>query len=137
MFETLLLSYLKSVSALTTLVGNRIYTEAAPQGAVYPFVIYSEITEVPSYVYTGERSGLYEKHFQFDCYATTRATCRAIRDSIDGAFANAIARGDWGSPPSIKLLGSFLTLSENMDQYEPDPKVPRITLQYKFLYNVL
>jgi hypothetical protein len=137
MFETELLSYLKSVSALTTLVGNRIYTEAAPQGAVYPFLIYSEVSETPDYVMSGQRSSLVEKCFQFDCYATTRSGARAVRDALRSALSYDNCAGDWGSPPTIHMNGAFLELSEHTDKYEPDPKVPRITEQYKFLYNLL
>jgi hypothetical protein len=137
MFETELLSYLKSVSALTTLVGNRIYTEAAPQGAVYPFVVYSEITDPTEYVMSGKKSSLSEAHYQFDCYATTRAVARSVRDAIADALDIDNCSGDWGSPPTIAMNAAFQTLNENIDRYEPDPKVPRITLQYKFLFNPL
>lgn len=35
-------SYLLSKSSITTLVGSRIYPQEAPQGAVYPRIIYQE-----------------------------------------------------------------------------------------------
>lgn len=94
-FETSLVTFLKSKTAITALVGNRIFPNVIPQwtketrdrfGEPYPALRYvSEISE--RHRHLGGRGTLREAEVQIDCYSTSyvqvKLLAKAVGDALD------------------------------------------------------
>lgn len=94
MIESEMFSYLQGQSAITALVGARIYPDAAPQTASLPLVVYSK--QSTDRQLTLKRSvGVCTARIQLDVYGASRTVCENIMDSIrlvvDGF------QGNWGT----------------------------------------
>jgi hypothetical protein len=76
-------------TAVTTLVGQQIYPNLAPQGTVPPYVVYTVISNVPSNTFTGAASDrLNEIRMQVDCYAKKYLDAQAIAEAVDNVISN-------------------------------------------------
>ena len=77
-------TYLLGVTAVTDIVGQRIYTDILPQRATLPAVALSKITTRHDHQLS-DLAGLAHTRMQFECFASTRlvanATAEAIRSS--------------------------------------------------------
>lgn len=100
--ESALYSYLTGKSAITDLVGTRIWPIMAPQEDTYPMITYQLISDVPHHHMTGE-SGLWMCRIQLNVYdeRTTGGTGNVYKSvkSISEALRNVLSgyRGTWGS----------------------------------------
>ncbi|HEX9768438.1 MAG TPA: DUF3168 domain-containing protein [Kiloniellales bacterium] len=101
---------LAAESAVTDLVGTRIYLGEAPQNVATPYVVYFLVGPVHDRTLEG-RSRLVRSRFQLDCYDTKTANAgalsvvaiaNAIREALDGfrgtvsgvSFKSVMADGD-------------------------------------------
>lgn len=85
-FETGLVTYLESKTALTDLVGTRMHPQIAPQGLTEPFLVFSRISGASGHHMTGA-DGLQQARYQFDAYGTypqVKSVEGALRQSLDG-----------------------------------------------------
>lgn len=77
--------YLQSKTAVTNIVGTRIYPDAAPQSAVMPYLIISEVSgRDEAHMSAGANLG--EGRWQFTGYCTDSVTRHALRRAIRGSL---------------------------------------------------
>lgn len=94
--RTKLLSY----TAISTLLGDRFYPEAAEQGAQTPYGVYSIISTYP-YHTVSDVTRAAQSRIQIDCYADTQATANELYHAVRrSGICNF--RGDVGT---IKING--------------------------------
>ena len=81
-------SFLSSVSALTTLTSTRIYPDQQTQknGYTYPYVTYSMVSEIEVDTIKEQTNMLISSAYQFDVWAATRTSAKAVAKQIRKAF---------------------------------------------------
>jgi len=79
--------YLSGQSAISNLVGSRIYPHYAPESAVMPYVVFQRISNI-DFHHFGAQSKVARDLFQFDIWDTDstsiEAVKEAVREEIDG-----------------------------------------------------
>ena len=109
-------TYLLTKSAVTTVVGTRIYPGFVPQKiSTYPLVVYSVVSSIAKDLLTGG-AGWAETRIQLDVYATTAVA----RDSLVEILRDELQ----GFPTtSSKTMGSSTVTAvvylNSLDLYEP------------------
>ena len=73
--------YLLSKTAITNVVGQRIYTDIMPQNATLPAIAFRKIPTRHEHTLSG-CAGIAHCRLQFDCYAATRLQANDIAESI-------------------------------------------------------
>lgn len=73
--------YLLSKSAVTQLIGQRIYTDQLEQGATMPAVVMNKLFTVHDHALS-DKAGLAHARIQFECYATTRQVANSVADAM-------------------------------------------------------
>lgn len=85
--ESALYGYLSGVSAVTDLVGTRIYPAQAPQGAELPYVVHHRIS-TRRFPHQLGPSGMVRARIQIDSFGITLDSAQAVfdvlRDNLDG-----------------------------------------------------
>ena len=85
--ESAFYTYLSGVSAVSSLVGDRIYPGVAPAGADLPMITQQRISQrrYPNFAASG---GMVRTRQQLDVYAATQGAVdtivEALRDALDG-----------------------------------------------------
>lgn len=81
-------SYLSNYAGLTALVSNRVYAFRIPQEATLPCVLFQRISTPRelSHDSSGIGNELAHPRFQFDAFAETYASAKAINDQIRAAL---------------------------------------------------
>lgn len=74
-------AYLLSHTAVSDIVGQRIYADKLPQNAVLPAVVLKIQSERLDHSLQG-LSGIVATRIQVECYATTRITSNALADTV-------------------------------------------------------
>ena len=74
-------TYLLTKTAVTDIIGQRMYTDALPQGATSPAVVLSTVSESYDHALDG-LGGIVQTRMQFECYASTRLVSLSIADAI-------------------------------------------------------
>lgn len=88
-------TYLLTKTAITDLIGQRMYTDALPQGATIPAVAMSTVSETYDHAIDG-LGGIVASRIQFECYASTRIVSLSIADAIIWCGIDAI-KGTYSS----------------------------------------
>lgn len=115
---TELVGVLEAASAVTALVGARIYPMTLPQGVTLPAIRYRVIDDVPVLSQSGN-SNLSQPRVQLTCCATTyagaEAVARALRATLHGKT----------------ILGQAAWVAVDQDDFDP------VTEQYLRYVDVL
>ena len=74
-------SYLLTKTAITDIVGQRIYAQQLPQSATIPAVTMTTISESYDHDLAG-LAGLVQTRIQFECFATTELVALQLADAI-------------------------------------------------------
>jgi hypothetical protein len=86
--EAGLVAKLTTTAGLTALISTRVYLERIPQGATLPCITYQRIDtpRVLTHDTSGSAGTAYPR-FQFDAWATTYASAKAITDALRAALS--------------------------------------------------
>ena len=84
-FEKSLVATLKANTALTALVGTKIFPLIVPQGTALPCISYQRISGMPANTLSGH-SGLEEIDLQIDVWAKTYAEAKTIAKAVRAAM---------------------------------------------------
>ena len=84
--ESGVVARLNAVSAVTSLVGARIYANTLPDSTAHPAVIYQVISDVPFDSILGEDPGKNLARIQFTIIADSTASRIAVNDAIKTAL---------------------------------------------------
>lgn len=74
-------AYLLTKTAITTIVGQRIYCDVLPQGATLPAITFYRISTVRDHT-IGDCTRLAHARFQIDCWSNSRSTSDSISHAI-------------------------------------------------------
>lgn len=112
--ESDLVTHLKNDSAVSALVGTRIYPMKAPQSVTNPYITYQVINDNSNQCLGGS---VYQNdtRFQIDCWSTTYSEAKAIKEAVLSALIG------FKSSNSIS----------NMDDYEDETQLYRQLIDFK------
>lgn len=85
-----LMTVLLGASAITSLVGTRIWPGSVPQGEALPSLVVNRISGRPLYADDGE-TGLEENRVQLDCYGLTYTDAEALRAAVQSTLSAYVA----------------------------------------------
>ena len=113
-----LVAYLLAQTAITSVIGNRIYLSAAPQGAQLPFIIYQQDGSENINTLAGS-SGLRKTRFQITAIGTDAPAMETVRAAICNLAGNGNAGGfrwiyqvddsdDYSPPVELQVKGTRL-----------------------------
>ena len=132
--ETDFVAYLKGVTGVANLVGERIYPWGANQnpGSIddssgFPYITYFRVTTEKVSSLDKGASGLDFAQFQFDAWSRRRLECWAVADELEKALCGF--KGTMGSTE----VGGFV-FRDRMDLYEEEDEVHRTMLKFNVAF---
>jgi hypothetical protein len=126
-FKASLVSFLESVTALSSLISDRIYSSIAKQNPNTPYIVYNTVGSDEQYCHDGPV--LEEFRIQFDIYAHSVLECEQVRDALKTALS-----GKSEVMGTVNLGYCFFNNIE-LDGYEQKSELYRKTLDFKFKLN--
>lgn len=124
--EEALFSKLTNESAITDLVGTRVYPLTLPQNPTYPAMTYQQISKVWGKTHQGAGDMGWPR-FQFDCYGTSysaaKGVANALRQTIDG-FSGTVA--------TVDVCAIFFV--NEVDDFNDEVGVYRVAADYRVIY---
>jgi hypothetical protein len=123
-----LLSYLTGYSGLVSLISTRVYWMTKPAGVTYPCLTYQRISTPRIHTHdTSGATGTAYPRFQFDAWATTYASAKAITEQLRAALNGKT--GSIGSGANTITLMSSLVDAEVPD-YDAETNLYRSRSDY-------
>lgn len=121
-----LVAYLKAYSGLTTLISTRVYLRTIPQGATLPCLTVQRIDtpRVLTHDSSGSTGDLAHPRFQFDAWATTYASAKAITDALRAAL-----NGHKGATGTGVTINAALVQDE-APNYDPETELQSVRSDY-------
>lgn len=115
MVEADLFLHLKTTTAISSLVGSRIYPLVAPENCATPFIVYSNISDVDQTSFQGAN---YQNktRFQIDIYSKSYGEVKTLKGAVKVAMYD------------FKYFPHEFT---SRDLYEADTKIQRQLIQFK------
>ncbi len=127
--EQALLDELSSASAVSALVGDRIYYDVAPQDITYPYITMHTLTQQRDQTHQGP-SGLVRAVIQFSIwsakYVQSKTIAAAIAGVIDGWQATTM---------QSTYVGECSSIDESDNGYNHDTKTHHLSVDYRVWYN--
>ena len=115
-FENMLRNTLLGSTALTAIVGNKVFPMVMPQGTLLPAVSFQKISGVPANCLYGP-TGLEEITVQIDAWAMSLSVVKNMAKAIRAVM-----------PTTGVTWGARLTMDE--DLFDAEAKVYRICMSY-------
>lgn len=110
---------LLSKSAITSLVGTRVYPHHIPQAnSVYPCITYAVVSNDSAHHLQGG-AGYAAKRLQIDVYAKTETSRDAVVEAVRNQLQGFPAAGTSGTIGAGTVVTS-ITYKNSRDVYEPD-----------------
>ena len=128
-----LVSLLSSEATITAISGTRVYIQRAPQNAIFPHVIITQMSSEENGTLDGGSGQLRFLDFDIDCKAKSSVTAEslgnAVRTYID----------DYSGTAGSSTIGAVI-MNDESDDYEPpqdgsDVGVFVVTLDVTIHYN--
>ena len=118
------IAYLQNYAGLVSLVSTRIYGIRIPQAATMPCVVVNRIStpRITTHQTSGASGDLISPRFQFDAWATTQASAKAITDQLRAAL-NGHTGSTGGGAVSFTLRA--VLASDETIEYDPDAELYR------------
>ena len=124
--KTAIFEQLNNDTAITGIVGSRIYRTLAPQNVEFPFVTYQRISAVHK-----NDLDLFTERFQFDLIGQGEED-EALETLKDAMLENLNRfKGDLGNT-GFKVMNVWLEIIA--DDYNEDNSTRRIVIDFKFKY---
>jgi len=80
--ETAMIAKLKATSAVTTLVGQRVFQRIAPEGAEKPFIVVTRPPGEKRTQLTNKRSNFHKTPMSLACVGNTYESSRQVSDAV-------------------------------------------------------
>lgn len=126
MIEAALYSRLTGFAGLSALVSTRVYPATAPQDPTFPLIVYNRISGSRFESLAGS-SGLARPRFQFDVYATTYSSAKAVAEQIRLAL-----QGFRGTVASVDIQA--VNYNGDSDNYEEDSELYVVSLDFEIIH---
>lgn len=125
-----LYSYLTTYAGLTALISTRVYAFRIPQGGTLPCLTFQRIStqRTHSHDTSGTGNDLARPRFQFDAWATTYASAKAINDQLRAAL-----NGRKGTTGTVEVLGALV--EDEQPTFDPDANLYRCRSDYFVWHN--
>lgn len=129
--ERTLVEHLRGVSALTALVGQKIYPGIIPQGTALPAITFMPIGGGPTHSMTGS-SGYEMREYRFTVYTDKKEvdTMLQITDALQTAIDGY--RGSMGT--TYVTVIQRIMLKDIRDFFEPDSEAHQRVLEFDIDY---
>jgi hypothetical protein len=119
---------LTNTVGLTALISTRVYLERIPQGATLPCLTYQRISTPRVHTHdTSGSAGTAYPRFQFDAWATTYASAKAITDALRAAL-NGYKGTITSGADSVVVQASLVESETSQPDLEAD--LARISSEY-------
>lgn len=102
-FEAALTAKIAATPALVSLVGDRVYPDAAPQGVTDDYLVYELSNRSDPPPLDGTTNGLVKDTAELTAYSRNRLVAAAVRDALIAAFSGNVARGTWGGTGGLAV----------------------------------
>lgn len=126
-------SYLELHADLITLIDGRVYALRIPQGATIPCLTYQRIStpRILTHDSSGATGDLISPRFQFDAWAETLSSAKAIADVLRGILNGKT--GAIGTAP--RAINIRVALADNeQPEYVPEIELYRCRSDYIIWY---
>jgi len=132
-FEEALTAKVAATPALTALVGDRVYPDAAPQGVTDDYLVYELSNRADPPPLGGTTNGLVKDTAELTGYSVNRLKAAAIRDALIAAFNGVAARGAWGGAGGLAVRSCVCESAASnhdpaQDGSETSDRLGRVTL---------
>lgn len=126
-----LYTYLSTYAGLVSLISTRVYAFKIPQGATLPCLTFFRVSTPREATHDSSGIGneLSHPRFQFDAWATTYASAKAISDQVRAALhgkKSTIATG-------VSINGSLA--QDERPTYEPETQLYRVSSDFIIWHN--
>lgn len=118
--ESEVYSYLSSQTAITNIVGTRIYPLVMPESGTYPALVYSLVPSSYQHRLSGS-NGIAEARFQFDALTTSLSESDALIEAVRQAL-----QGYQGTLDQDECISSVLNTVQDLTQTPVDGSDNRI-----------
>jgi len=126
MIEADVRTFLLAQSAVSALIGTRMYPLRLPQGVTFPALTYQRISGSEDVTHSG--AGPARAGMQFDCWGQTQSSVLALASAVRSALSGH--RSGMGDSP---LVNAFVV--NVLDLPEPDIPLWRRMIEVSFLYD--
>ena len=127
LIEQAIKTELESTTALTALIGERIYYVKAPQDVETPYIVFFKVTGPREHSHDGA-SGLAHPRFQFSVFSTTYYEAKQIAEQLQAALQ--AFSGTMGTGTGVHVGACFY--EDENDLYEVESKLYHIAVDYTF-----
>lgn len=124
-----LIAYLQNLAGITSLVSTRTYGMVIPQGATLPCIVVTRISTPRTLTMdtSGATGDLTSPRFQFDAWATTQKSSKAINDALRAGLNGKT--GSVGSGATTTTVRASLA-NEEAPTWEPEAELYRNRSEY-------
>lgn len=123
-----LFAYLSTNAGLVALISTRVYPNKLPETVTLPALTYQRIDSPRVHTHdTSGATGTAYPRFQFDAWATTYASAKAITDALRAALNGY--RGTMGTGGTAVTVQGALVQDESFDDFA-DAGMLRISSDY-------
>lgn len=120
-------TYMKTRTAITDIVGSRIYFQKLPQEAEFPLLVSNRISTTRTYSHSGD-SNMTTPRIQYSCFAETYAAAKDLAEQIVSEMS-----GFKGTAGSSTIYSSFV--ENELDMLDPESKLYFIPVDLMVTYN--
>ena len=128
-----IIAYLKATAGITALISTRTYGMTIPQGATLPCLVVQRISTPRTLTHdtSGATGDLVSTRFQFDAWAETQSSTKAICDALRAALNGKT--GSTGAGAVTVTIRAALA-NEEAPTYEPEAELYRTRSEYIIWY---
>jgi len=120
-------AFLAANAGLVALISGRVYHRALPQGVVLPALTWQRISTPRLAAHdTSGSTGTAHPRFQFDAWATTYASAKAITDALRAALNGY--KGTMGALNPVTVQGALV--DNERENSDPDTGLEWISSDY-------
>ena len=130
LIEQAIMTKLLATTAITDLVGQRIYFTRAAQDTAKPYLVITKISDIPHYCHDGP-AGISDARIQFSAFAETYQAVKNLNAAIRTAFEGFT--GLMGGSSGVYIGKCFKDLEA--DFYEDDTRLFNSPVDYLITYN--
>lgn len=130
MIAVALYAKLSGTTAVTDLISTRVYPDVAPEGAIYPFVTFQQVSDGNLDARPLVGAATYFRTLQqIDIYARLRSEADAVANAIRGALDGATGQ-TWGG---VAIKAALFDQQIDAD-FEEDANIRRVIQQYRVVF---
>ncbi len=120
-------TYMGTRTAITDIVGSRIYAQKLPQEATFPSLVYNRVSTQRTYSHSGD-SSLTTPRIQYSCFAETYEDAKDLAEQIVSEMS-----GFKGTAGTATIYSTFV--ESELDMIGPESKLYFIPVDLMISFN--